>query len=242
MTAEPVHTCPIPFAHDKLNEAHWFLHATLREIHDPETFRWNLNAFLQALKSVDDLLGVELKKSPTGVWYKERRSGLAKEPFWKAVVNSRNIVVHRGLLETSSKVYGGLFRGRRLKLAIPFDLPIEIPSHQLLHRIQAASATNSVFVDADRSAIGEQLGIQRKWFVPTLDSEVEVPTVAHRAWASIHEVVRQVHDRLGSVVDAVPLEPEGAHDFTSATVLLESDTDPSLPDQRGWLGTDDDDD
>jgi hypothetical protein len=70
--------------------------------------------------------------------------------------------------------------------------------------------------------------------VTELGQDDEVPVACHRAWARLHELVRQAHGQLGSTMDPVPAEVEGAHDVRLYSVLIESDLDPSLPIKWGW--------
>ncbi len=44
--------CPLELTHDKFGEAHFFIGRMLSEYHHPQPFRWNLNAFLQAFRSI----------------------------------------------------------------------------------------------------------------------------------------------------------------------------------------------
>jgi hypothetical protein len=48
--------CPIPNAHRRLEEAHRLWHRAAESYDDPDEFRTNLNALLQALRSVTFVL------------------------------------------------------------------------------------------------------------------------------------------------------------------------------------------
>jgi len=230
------HHCPLPATHDKLDEAHFFLHGVLDMIHEPDPFRWNLNAFLQALRSVDHMLRVEVRGSTAESWYRDQRAAYVSDALLTRIKNGRDLVVHRGLLEVESSAHAGVFRGRVLKLALPLPLPTRERSSSLLVRFRKVvqEKGDPVFVDEDHSVIGEQYGIQRHWKVSALDPVDEVPEATHRAWARMHAIVAEAHRRLGSVLDPVPPEPEAAHDPRRWTVLLETDLDPSLWREWGW--------
>ena len=43
--------CPIPTTHRRLRDAHTLWHQALEHYHDPETFRANLNAAIEALRN-----------------------------------------------------------------------------------------------------------------------------------------------------------------------------------------------
>ena len=102
-------SCPIPDSHDKLAEAHHFLHRMLETFHQPDEFRWNLSAFLQASRSVTLLLQAELGgREGFDDWYAPIRARLAGDPLLNAMVEGRNTVVHKGRLRRRSKVELGL--------------------------------------------------------------------------------------------------------------------------------------
>ena len=48
--------CPLAQSDDKFYEAHYFIGRMMDDYHDPAAFRYNLNAFLQALRSVTFVL------------------------------------------------------------------------------------------------------------------------------------------------------------------------------------------
>ena len=52
--------CPVPNAHDKTNEAHYFLHQMMEHYHDCDRFRYSLSAYLQAARSITLMLQAEL--------------------------------------------------------------------------------------------------------------------------------------------------------------------------------------
>jgi len=58
----PISKCPLAEVDDKVGEAHYFLERMMVEYHNPAPFRWNLNAFLQALRSMSFFLQKQLKK------------------------------------------------------------------------------------------------------------------------------------------------------------------------------------
>jgi hypothetical protein len=42
--------CPVPSAHDKLEEAHYFIHELIVKYHDPDEFRYSLSASSRRLE------------------------------------------------------------------------------------------------------------------------------------------------------------------------------------------------
>ena len=159
--------CPVLAAHDKLEEAHYFLHGMLFTIHHPDEFRWNLNAFLQACRSV-----LYLAKSDLGGrdgfddWWKAANAELDRYAAVKRAIDSRNFVVHEGTLNQSSKVDAGLYRGRKMKLVLFGDPPNDWYSEALLR--YSAFVWTGVFLDAEHSEYEMQFGVKREWRVAEL--------------------------------------------------------------------------
>ena len=56
--------CPIPAAHRRLKEAHLLWHQTLDKYQEPDAFRANLNATIQALRNVTFALQAEKHSIP----------------------------------------------------------------------------------------------------------------------------------------------------------------------------------
>lgn len=72
--------CPFPSSHDKLSEAHYFIHQMLDNYHYPMEFRFSLNAFLQATRSTTLLLQKELPKDEKFQrWYKTQQEIISQD-------------------------------------------------------------------------------------------------------------------------------------------------------------------
>lgn len=96
-------TCPTPSAHKRLEEAHRFWHRCLAGYQDPEEFRVNLNACIQALRNVTFVLQKE-KRLISGFedWYPDWQARMRADPIMQWVLKSRNRIVKEGDLETRS--------------------------------------------------------------------------------------------------------------------------------------------
>jgi hypothetical protein len=241
MDDSPKFVCPIPATHDKFSEAHYFLHRLMEDYHEPEAFRWNLSAFLQALRSVEYMLNSELNQRPGfAKWYAPWKQSLKQDSLIRNFVDGRNIVVHKGLLQHKSHVDAGLFRWTDMKLALNLPIDINIPSaiflqHLITETYENSEKSHSFFsglIDKEHYAIGEQLGIQRTWIVEELGDE-NVVILCNRAWAQVSRLVSEAHKFAGAEYPSVDENIE-AHDITRLSILLESDLDPTLPDKWGW--------
>jgi len=230
MRADPEpDACPLIGTDEKLDEAHFFLHQVLEAYHDPDPFRYKLNAFLQALRSVTLFLQREGASIPSfAVWYEERLAEMSGDPLLRRFLQGRNLVVHQRPLVAESTVLAGMYRDGRLKLGMELPISPEMPSGQAL-----AIARRVGLVDEDHAFIGEQAGIRRTWRYPELGAEDEIASLCHIAWARVHQVVAAAHSLVGRAMQDVPEDPR-VHDVSKYDLLLETDLDPSLPDQWGW--------
>ena len=220
--------CPLAQTDDKFSEAHYFMDRMMVEYHDPMAFRYNLNAFLQALRNVTFVLQKDLAhRSGFQEWYPERQQTMRRDPLLHQFVEGRNIVVKQRSLEINSTAVVGFFRRRTLKLGFPMDVPTHLSSKHLVENV----APLSEFIDAEHSAIGEQYGVRRDWYAPEL-GEGNVITLCDLAWVKIGQVLSEAHDFAGW--HSVPPVEHG-HKAEDCDVLLEMDLDPSLPGKWGWV-------
>jgi hypothetical protein len=204
------------------------------EYHQPPPFRWNLNAFLQALRAITLMLQKELRGRPGfEEWYRPWRERMAADPLLRRCLEGRNLIAHHGSLKHHSLVEMGVFRYRDFRLGLGIPLDIELTSAELLEHF--AHSFIGKFIDEEHSTIGEQFGIRRRWIVDDLtDSDEEIVSVCHRALARISAVVSSAHEFLGSSMPVMPEAGEHVHTAEQVNVLLESDLDPLLIDKWGW--------
>jgi hypothetical protein len=96
--------CPIPTTHRRLADAHVLWHQALDAYGDPERFRANLNATIEALRNIT--FAVQNEEGAFvdfNAWYQPWRTRLKADAMATWVKDSRNLVVKQGELETNSK-------------------------------------------------------------------------------------------------------------------------------------------
>ena len=217
---------------DKYWEAKYFLFAMIDNYHDPHAFRYNLNAFIQALRNVTFMLQSEETKPPEFVeWYAARTAAMADDLRLRRMVKARNCVVKQQMLESASTLRIGVFQGRRFKLGVGGDVEHFRTSEELLSRAQGFYA--GFMIDPEHSHVGEQIGVQREWKVPAI-GEGEVVEECAAALRSIAVIVEDAHLLWGSTVDASFELP----DLVTLRTLLETDVDPQLAVKWGWAAPD----
>ena len=226
---EETNECPLAETHDKFMEAHYFIEQMMNEYHNPVPFRFNLNAFLQALRSVTWFLQKEFS-SRDGFkeeWYPLQQDKMRADSLLRAFVEGRNIVVKQRSLEINSKAEIGLFRSRTLKGGIATDVPADVTSKQLLENF----APKLGGVAPGHPFLGEQYGVRREWYAPEL-GEGNVINLCDLAWVKIGKILSEAHTFAGWHIQP-PVEH--GHRAEECEVLLETDLDPSLPEKWGWV-------
>ncbi|MFI0487204.1 hypothetical protein [Actinomadura sp. 9N215] len=225
--------CPLPMAHDRFEEAHWFLHQMMDTYHHPAIFRYSTNAFLSALKAVAEMLRTEMKANGHEVWVGQMFERFKADPVLLKFNNSRNIVIHHRSLLHGSRIETGLFRGRKLKLASRIDVDHDADSGDILSFIQ--SKWLGSMLDEGHSALNEQLGVRRTYLVSEISENEDVFTASNRAWSRISSVLSEAHSLLSSSFPAISEADRQAHDVDHINLLLEMDIDPGALERWGWL-------
>ena len=203
MPSHDAGSCPVPSTHDKYDEAQYFLGKLLEHYHRPDEFQFNLNAFIQAIRNITFMLQSEENK-PEGFddWYAKKQEAMRANETLRRFVEARNIIVKRSSLAAMSKARSGLFRGRKLKLAVAHELP---PFMDTLEALEKAKAfAYGLFLDEEHSAIGEQAGVERVWIVSELGSD-EIAVSCLQALNYMGELVAEAHRLYGGSEQHKPI-------------------------------------
>jgi hypothetical protein len=92
-----------------------------------------------------------------------------------------------------------------------------------------------VIIDKEHSALAEQIGVQRLYYVDELSSAEDVFSASIRALARISEAISDVHNHFGG--EHVPIDETTVITkarLNSVSVLLETDIDPEAAVRWGW--------
>lgn len=220
---------PITATVDKFWESWYFLLGMCDNYHDPYAFRYELNAFIQALRNITFMLQSE-KSRPSSFddWYATQQEMMRSDEHLRRFVGARNLIVKQSMLATASKAHVGLFRGRRFKLGMGMELDPFLDSRDLLDKTRKFMI--GFMLDEAHSAIGEQVGIRRTWIVEDIGPN-EVIGHCIDALSKMGKLLEETHAHWGSEFDATFDLPDSEGVF----VLLESDIDPTLPVKWGWI-------
>jgi len=186
--------------HDRLEESRYFFARMLETYHSPDEFRWNLHAFLQAIKSFVSIGNIESQNAAAFSDVRRAIEELKSLPDWPKFSKLRDEIVHKEPLLANSSMMIGMYRGTRLKMA--FRIPI--PTHVASWIAIARSRNETIFVSPDRGDDGEQIGIEREWRLPRFDRELA-------------QVCYEILNQCGKVMQAAP----GHEDLTGACTGLE---------------------
>lgn len=224
-------------AHDRFLEAHYFLHQMEKNYHEPQLFRYNFHAFVSAARAVHEMLQNELEKLGEIQWWKQRKVEFTSDEVLKRFTKGRNVALHQRNLIEGGSVQLGLFRGRRMKLAMLSDIKSDEPSANLLRRI--TPHFYDFLIDEEHSAYAEQVGLERLYFVKELSDNEDVLRASRRALARTTRVLAEVHNKFGA--EHVPIEDHdllAPEDLQAIMTLLETDLDPEAAARWGWLDPD----
>jgi hypothetical protein len=218
--------CPLYQADDKGAEAHYFLERMMVTYHDPDPFRWNLNAFVQALRSITFYIQKLLKhQDGFEAWYAAQQALMKADPLLQKFVEGRNILVKQRNLYVESAAVIGVYRYRKPRLGMHVNVPVYVSSRDLLKRADSLN-----LLDAERSAEEEEYGVEREWRVPEL-GDGNVLDLCDEAWIRLAGVLERAHDFIGWSSPGPRLH---GHPSSAVKLLTETDVDPSLAEE--WWG------
>lgn len=225
--------CPIPAAEDRLLECFYFLSQVEMAYHNPREFRYSLNAFLSALSAVSTIVQKEIEKKGDIVKWNEIRKPYKDDQWLNGIKRARNVTLHQKSIFNGSKTSIGLFRGRRLKLAYRKEIPGDITSAEILE-VWTNSEAGRMFLDDEHSAIGEQYGVQRQYWIREISNSEDVLMSIRRAIIRAHDLLIDAHKMYDMDIKGISddcLKPE---ELAKINVLLEGDLDPTLYKKWGW--------
>ena len=200
--------CPIPKTHRSLVDAHVLWHQALDHYQEPEAFRANLNATIEALRNVTFKLQNEKSAFPEfDVWYRPHQERLKADPVCKWVHDARTTIVHQGELSANSTAVVKLVTWRDeplLETAVAPDAPPELIFRNL-PIVELLSGKKIPSGDIKTAAII----IERRWTVAGLETQ-EILSALAEAYGVLSEIVLEAHIRLGTTA-CIPAKAQHLH-------------------------------
>jgi hypothetical protein len=186
--------CPIPSAHDKLSEAHYFIHELIENYHHPHEFRYSLSAFFQAARSTTLMIQSELAHHPGFEdWWKAKQDSLREDPELRLLNDLRVVTFHKSSLIPDSTMFVGHFKYGNPKSGLLMPLPPMMPT---LYAFLLARRELADWEHPHRLWSGEEFGIQRCWKLQEIPKS-ELVEFCVGCWEKIASVVSETHAWLG---------------------------------------------
>jgi hypothetical protein len=193
---------------DRFHEAHFWIHMLEQYYHSADPFRWHLNAFLKSTKEVPQLIKMALQnEAGFKAWYADHAQRLQDDPLLELLSKHRDFVVHRGMLQLSSRGTLGITEGRGIKLGLSIPVhPLEDSDAAMERylRVVAKNGDTFGFLAEDEDSLP---CVQREWRLPQLESEIVEASAA--AWLRLGNTISDVLRWLGA--DPPPLSLDCRH-------------------------------
>lgn len=188
---KPEEQCSINGTHARLHQSHLLWHQAEAEYQNPEGFCTNLNAGIQALRSVTFVLQKEKDAIPGFTpWYEAWREGLTADPLMRWLVDARNRIEKQADLETYSSARFSLLSG----WTDPAPL-IEVSVNPLTTTEEMVARLPEFHLPPAIQKHGVLL-IERRWVVREWPDRELLDILAH-CYGVLARLVRDAHERCG---------------------------------------------
>lgn len=202
MRGELALQCKIQNAHKRLLESHRLWHQTLNNYFDPEGFRVNLNATIQALRNLTFALQYEKSNfSDFDEWYSKWQDKMKQDPVLRWLNSARVEIVHQKDLETKSiarvtvLAYIEIFKA-------DISIPVDIPDYMIAFYLLKEGYINKHIIDKDFI-----LKVERRWILDSLD-EYEVLDALAYCYGFMYRLLKEAHEMLDSNIDICSVNDE----------------------------------
>lgn len=185
--------CPLPSSHDRLLEAHYFLHRLEKTYHNPDPFRFYLHAFIQAFRSTIELLASETQNDSRFGEFRKALKEFRQRDEVQKLLAARDAIAHRESLVPDSLVTVGWFKYGRPKLAIKTGINPLTPSLQILNSFRNAEP----FVIPVRVWEGEEVGLVRVWRMKST-TDGELLEFCYQRFQELAEMLSASHSAVGA--------------------------------------------
>ncbi|MBF4696078.1 hypothetical protein [Fusibacter ferrireducens] len=184
--------CIIPNTHKRLNEVHMLIHQVANNYFNPEAFRVNLNAAIQAIRNLTFALQAEKNSigSEFDEWYLSWQNKMKKDKIMKWLNDLRVTIVHMKDLESSSVAKVKVYTYEQVLVehcAIPIDLPNNIILQFLIE---------NQFINPISSKLEMIVEVERKW-VENSFPETELVSVLNYCFKFLYDLVEDAHEKFG---------------------------------------------
>lgn len=192
--------CPAPNAHARLDQCHRLWHQAAEHYGDPANFITNLNALIQALRSVSLLLQKE-KAGLTNFddWYLPWQEKAKQDRLLKWLNDARVQVFHIAELKTRSYVHARILLGGPVA-ETKFDVPVDMATASIASNLALFGLPPIPKVVREKSI----LSVERRWLCEEID-DVELLDILAHCYVQIVLLLRTAHEASGKDLNACVL-------------------------------------
>lgn len=152
--------CNVVQSHKRLLEAHRLWHQAMEAYFDPEGFRTNVNAAIQALRNVTFALQNEKQKIPGfDTWYPRWQERLKGDEIMRWLCDARTEIVHKKDLEMHSTATVTV-RCYETILKASVQIPLFLSGKTILQFLEEQEYIDEAMKDTDAYAV-----VERRWAV-----------------------------------------------------------------------------
>ncbi|MBT2286952.1 hypothetical protein J7E78_25870 [Paenibacillus polymyxa] len=187
--------CIIPYTHKRLLEAHRLWHQAYDNYFDPEGFRVNINATIQALRNLTFALQNEKEKIiDFDSWYPNWQSKMKTDPIMKWLNEARVKIVHQKDLETKSQA-NVLIHSYFNLVEYKFDVPALLPSEVIAHNAKSIIKEK---IEIPEHQLKECIAVvERRWVAEDLPDWEILDALAY-GFNFAKDIVLDAHKQAGS--------------------------------------------
>lgn len=204
MEIESEEKCPVPGAHARLGQSHRLWHQALKEYADPQGFCTNLNATVQALRSVTFILQKEKRAIPNfEVWYRPWQDRLKEDADLRWLIQARNRIEKEGDLSSHSIVKISVLAGWNGPMMIAEEsLDPLTPTMEVLEKVQRFKLSPEIQRDG-------VVIIERMWIVKDFPDRELLDLLAH-CYGVLATLLADAHRQCGFIAQVLQAEQDGA--------------------------------
>lgn len=195
--------CNVVQSHKRILEAHRLWHQAFGCYFDPEGFRTNINATIQALRNVTFALQNEKHKiSDFGTWYAEWQTRLKVDPMMHWLCDARTEIVHKKDLEMHSSATVTI-RCYETVLKATVTIPVFLSGKNILEFLVQENIIDESLKNLDAFAV-----VERRWVVNDFP-DYDILYILAYGIGQLSMMVQEAHVRSGvnmdscSVVDSI---------------------------------------
>lgn len=191
---KPEESCPIRDTHTRLHQAHRLWHQTQAEYANPDAFCTNLNATIEALRSVTFVLQKQGDAIPDfAQWYETWRERMKRDPLMRWLVEARNRIEKEGDLRTYSSA--------RVSVLAGWGDPYPVAEAEVDPLLSTEAIAEKLPDFGIPPAIRQEgvLIIERRWVARELSDHEVLDALAH-CYGVLATLLVDAHGRCGFVM------------------------------------------